>query len=133
MINRIFPRHLSTPHIPFGTTKGEGISILSSLGDVIKEDEDDCLVIHTGAWSVAIYTTTDVVTSVWFDDPAGRLLPSGKMRKVNLYLQRYGDLSNWEMRLDNGWMRYWYNENDGAQMVYGIHKDVIRFNQLSSP
>jgi len=35
------------------------------------------------------------------------------------------------MRMDNGWMHYWFNDKEGIQMVYGIHNDVIRFNLLS--
>lgn len=31
--------------------------------------------------------------------------------------------------MENGWMRYWFNPVDGVNMVYGIHMDVIRFNE----
>lgn len=49
-----------------------------------------------------------------------------------MYLDRYSSLNNWELRLDNGWMQYWFNDVDKMQMVYGLHKDVIRFNQYSN-
>jgi len=31
--------------------------------------------------------------------------------------------------MDNGWMHYWFNPIEKVAMVYGINKDVIRFNQ----
>lgn len=34
------------------------------------------------------------------------------------------------MRMDNGWMHYWFNDKEEIQMVYGIHNDVIRFNMF---
>jgi hypothetical protein len=66
---------------------------------------------------------------VWYDDPSGRDSQQGKEQKVLLYLERYGARADWELRMDNGWMRYWFNEAAHASMVYGIHMDVIRFNE----
>jgi len=80
-------------------------------------------------YSAAIYADGDRIKSVWYDDPAGRGSARGRARKIELYLSRYGQLSNWEQRMENGWMRYWFNPVDGAAMVYGIHMDVIRFNE----
>jgi len=102
-MNNQLPEELITPHVPLGLMLDEGISILESTGNE--------------------------VGSVWYDDSTGRESTWGIEKKIEMYLERYGLLSNWELRMENGWMRYWFNPNDHASMVYGIHNDVIRFNQ----
>ena len=94
-------------------------------------DEELCYRIETASFRMAVYPKGDVVGSVWYDDPVGRGSETGRARKVVAYLKRYGQLENWERRLDNGWMHFWFDPTDRAQMVYGIHKDVIRFNQYA--
>lgn len=131
ILNKLFPNRLYTPHIELGISKDDGMKILNSIGEVACDD-DGSFRVDTHGYGIAIYVTDDVVTSVWFNDPIGRLFPLGKARKIKLYLKRYGQLQHWEMRMDNGWMRYWFNESNKVQMVYGIHKDVIRFNQLTN-
>lgn len=80
-------------------------------------------------WELIIYATADEVDAVWYDDETGRGFAQSKLSKIHQYLSRYGALQDWELRSDNGWMRYWFNVSAGVMMVYGVHKDVIRFNR----
>ncbi len=125
------PRSIQSPHIPLRISMLEGLEILKSTGYEITEEavNEHCLKVETPSFSAAIYVKDNEVSSVWYDDPIGRDSTTGKEQKVELYLSRYGLLSNWELRMDNGWMHYWFNPSDKVAMVYGIHKDVIRFNQ----
>ena len=125
------PTVLSSPHIPLYIALSEGIDILHSTGfTVIEETEPEQLFrVTTPNYGVAIYAKGNAVGSVWYDDSSGRDTLVGRQKKIELYLMRYGTLSNWELRMENVWMRYWFNPRDKAAMVYGIHKDVIRFNQ----
>lgn len=126
-----FPSMLETPFIPLGISLQDGLSILKQWGyDVLETSEKEvCFMVKTSTVGTAIYPKNDNVGSVWYDDPLGRETEEGKQKKVRLYLARYGVLKNWELRMDNGWMHYWFNPKDKVAMVYGIHKDVIRFNQ----
>lgn len=125
------PTRIDTPHIPLRLDLQEGMDILKSTGyKVIEETGTEHLFkVTTPSFSVAIYAKENEVSSVWYDDPVGRNSAASKEKKVELYLIRYGSLSNWELRMDNGWMHYWFNPVDRVAMVYGLHKDVIRFNQ----
>jgi methionyl-tRNA synthetase len=127
------PTILSSPYIPLQIALRDGIEILQSTGcNVIEETEPDHLfMVKAPTFGMAIYAKGNKVGSVWYDDPIGRATSIGKEKKIELYLLRYGSLSNWELRMENGWMRYWFNPLDKAAMVYGIHKDVIRFNQYN--
>lgn len=127
------PTILSSPHIPLRISLHEGREILQSTGfNVVEETEPEQLFrATTPSFGMAIYAKNDNVSSVWYDDPLGRATSIGKEKKIELYLMRYGSLSNWELRMENGWMRYWFNPYDKASMVYGTHRDVIRFNQYS--
>jgi hypothetical protein len=122
---------LHTPHIPVRLPLPDGLAILQSLGSPVdgSDGSERWIKVETPLFSVAIYPGGERIRSVWYDDPTGRDSAHGKEAKVRLYLERYGPLSNWELRLDNGWMHYWFNPTDKAMMVYGIHKDVIRFNE----
>jgi hypothetical protein len=124
---------LHTPHIPLGLAIEAAIAILQRFGAPTQRESDRerCYRADTPLFAFAVYPADGKVRSVWYDDPTGRESDSGRMEKAQAYLQRYGRLENWELRLDNGWMHYWFNPTDHAQMVYGIHKDVIRFNQYS--
>jgi hypothetical protein len=125
---------LNTPHIPLGLNLAEGLTILKSLGSIVEEQNAErSYTVETAEFRVAIYERAGRVDSVWYDDPLGRSSDAEKEGKVKLYLKRYGSLSNWELRMNNGWMLYWFNPKDKAAMVYGIHKDVIRFNQFDEP
>ena len=124
---------LKTPHIPLRIGLEEGLSILKQLGCDVIEDQgsERSFRIESPSFGVAIYAKNNEVGSVWFDDAIGRTSTADMEKKVHLYLARYGTLENWELRSDNGWMRYWFNPQDHVSMVYGIHNDVIRFNQFS--
>jgi hypothetical protein len=78
---------------------------------------------------VGIYPRGNRVGAVWYDDPLDRESALGRNEKVQRYLERYGALGNWELRLDNGWNRHWFNAHDQVGLVYGIHKDVVRINE----
>ena len=126
------PNELQTPHVPLRIGLAEGIEILQSAGYTVTEEiaAEHLFKVETPRFSVAIYAKDNEVGSVWYDDLTGRETAPGKERKIELYLMRYGSLSNWEFRMDNGWMHYWFNPIEKIAMVYGLHKDVIRFNQF---
>ena len=122
---------LETPHIPLRISLAEALKLLEALGVPLLEDpEEQCFRADTEDFSAAIYTDGEQIKAVWFNDPLGRESEEGMAQKVELYLQRYGNLGHWEMRNDNGWMRYWFNEQDHVSMVYGVQMDVIRFNRF---
>lgn len=124
------PFELTSPHIPLGLRLSDGLAILRTLGYAIVEEADPeySLKCQTPAFGVALYPAHDRVSSVWYDDISGRSSDTGRARRLVLYLRRYGDYADWEMRLDNGWMHYWFNPSAKVAMVYGVHNDVIRFN-----
>jgi hypothetical protein len=80
-------------------------------------------------WEMIIYAANDEVDAVWYDDESGRGSAQSKLAKIHQYLARYSTLQDWEMWMDNGWMRYWFNVSAGVAMVYGVQNDVIRFNR----
>lgn len=131
MTNRIWPASLRTPDIPLGGAVNDSFELLKRYGEIVRvEDENDARVYRTSTeeFSVAIYVRDGIVQSVWYDDPVGRALEIGRQRKISLYLARYRNTGTWELRMENGWMRYYFNDEDNLQMVYGIQADVIRFN-----
>lgn len=124
---------LRTPHISLGCSVEEALAILRKFGDPAQEvsGEERSLRVDTPLFALAVYPKNGTVASVWYDDPMGRESEVGRADKVQAYLKRYGSLHNWERRLDNGWMHYWFNPTERAQLVYGIHRDVIRLNQYA--
>jgi hypothetical protein len=124
---------LATPHIPVGTAVDEAVAILQQFGHPTREgsEREYCYRVETPLFGLAVYPGELIVRSVWYDDPTERETEQGRIHKVHAYLARYGPLSDWELRLDNGRMHYWFNPTAQAQMVYGLHKDVIRFNQYA--
>ena len=124
------PDKLDTPHIPLRSSLRDGIEILQSIGPNIIEDigSEHCFRLETSSFSIAVCAKDGHVASVWYDVPIGRGSAAGPERKIELYLMRYGSLSNWELRMVNDSMRYWVNGYDKAAMVYSLHRDVIRFN-----
>jgi len=126
---------LSSPHIPLGTTSSEAEELLRRFapGETIAKGTDGTLALAHNAIGITAYITEGIVRSVWYNDPLGRGFDERQERKVAAYLARYGRAEAWECRMENGWMRYWYNVPANVMMVYGIHKDVIRFNVWHSP
>jgi sigma-B regulation protein RsbQ len=122
---------LSTPHIPVGSKLASALVLLESCADdvVLLEGDERGYRATAKQWELIIYCDADEVNAVCYDDESGRRLTESKLAKVHRYLSRYGSLTNWEMRMDNGWMRYWFNPLARVAMVYGIHMDVIRFNK----
>jgi hypothetical protein len=129
-MNFLWPKKLLSPKIELGIPIEEGLSVLKELGDIIEERDgkEHSYRVDTADYDVAIYDKNGIVSSVWFNDPLGRLWSKGKAMKLRLYLARYGEASDWELRTDNGWMHYHFNDKAGVNMVYGVHNDVIRFN-----
>lgn len=125
--------HLKSPFIQLGISIEAGLFILKELGHNISEtnEKEVCFTVNTASFSVAIYPKNSIVGSVWYDDPLGRETEEDKEKKQKLYLARYGKLESWELRMKNDWMHYWFNPKDNVSMVYGLHNDVIRFNQYA--
>ena len=131
-LKNIWPKSIETPHVPLGIDIEEALEILKSVTPkVSKENIDGELSyrINSDYFDMAIYENHGKVSSVWYNDPSGRLTPFGRKRKINLYLNRYGDINFWEKRMNNGWMTYYFNDVDSVAMVYGNDKDVIRINE----
>ena len=131
MFSKVWPTKLNTPHIPLGLPFKEAIGILKSISREIVQENDKGEVsyrVNTEKFSVAIYEQAGFVTSVWYNDSAGRLFHYGKQKKIDMYLGRYTSKGSWEKRMNNGWITYYFNDMDYCSMAYGNHKDVIRFN-----
>ncbi|WP_421910613.1 hypothetical protein [Marinobacter sp.] len=123
---------LKTPHIPLGISLDEGIEILGSFSSEIEEFEEENEVFYKIScrdWECGFYCKDNIVQSTWFNDPFGREDEMGINRKVTLYLTRYGRIEDWEDRMNNGWIQFFFNEESGVNLAYGLHKDVLRFNQ----
>ena len=133
-MNFLYPKRLRTPYIKLGIPIEEGINILKAFNSQVTEenDKEHSFRINADEFDIAVYEQNNLVSAVWFNDPSGRIWRKGKTRKIKLYLERYGELKDWELRLDNGWMHYYFNDTSGVQMVYGTHNDVIRFNLLEN-
>ncbi|UPW20353.1 hypothetical protein M0C34_08855 [Agarivorans sp. TSD2052] len=134
-MNIIWPKKLYSPHVALGSSIDSALLTLKALDGTIEEtlnEDTHSFSVNTPEFGITIYENKGIVAGVWYNDALGRLWPKGKTLKIDLYLQRFGSLNEWEMTLDNGWMRYYSNKNSGALMVYGIHKDVIRFNLQQS-
>ncbi|MDO6569274.1 hypothetical protein Q4561_19590 [Alteromonas sp. 1_MG-2023] len=107
------------------------MAILKKIGNPVfsESDKERQYKVSNSACNVAIYETNGFVSSAWYDDPIGRFWNLGRQKKVNLYLSRYDVISNWEARLNNGYIQFYFNDALGLSMAYGLHKDVIRFNK----
>jgi hypothetical protein len=132
-MRRLWPLRISSPHVPLGIPVRDGLEILDSTGGVAFEELDETQKTHRvdlKRVSLAIYDTDGIVSSVWYNDPAGRLTSLGRARKIQLYMARYTRDGEWELRIQNGWMNHWFNDSDRVHLVYGLHKDVIRVNAI---
>jgi hypothetical protein len=124
---------LKSPHIPLGITFEEGLKILQTVSSEIErvdEDNENFYRVSSDEFSCGFYLKSGLVSSTWYDDSTGRDSEDGINLKVTLYLQRYGDISEWEDGINNGWIQFFTNEKSGVGLAYGLHKDVIRFNQI---
>ncbi len=131
MLRMLWPIKLKTPHFGLGTSFDEGLAVLRRLGDV--EEVTDVADGHsarvnTSHYAVALYEQHGRVSAVWYDDPSGRWTAIGKRRKLRLYFRRYAESGQWKLRINNGWMLFFFNDAVQATIVYGIHNDVIRIN-----
>ncbi|WDT84421.1 hypothetical protein [Alteromonas sp. 009811495] len=117
--------------MPLGIPIEDGLAILKKIGSPVffESEEERQYKFSNAAYNVAIYETDGIVSSAWYDDPIGRSWNLGRQKKVNLYLSRYDNISNWEARLNNGYIQFYFNDTLGLSMSYGLHKDVIRFNK----
>ena len=132
-MNRIWPMKIKTPHIELGVPTSTGVAALESTGGKVFEEmdgEERTLRIILPEYEMAIYDTDGVVSSIWYNDPAGRLTALGKRRKIKLYAERFTNKGDWELRISNGWMLHLFNDLDRVHLVYGIHMDVIRINAV---
>jgi len=130
-MNRIWPRKIITPHVDLGVSLHVGVAVLRSTGAVVSEEvdgEERTYRVSLPGYQMAIYERGGFVSSVWYDDPAGRLTPFGKRRKIKLYMDRFTKNGSWQLRINNGWMKFYFNNVDRMQLVYGLHMDVIRIN-----
>ena len=127
----IWFKKLKSPHVPLGIPIEDGLAILKKIGSPVffESEEERQYKVSNAAYNVAIYETNGIVSSAWYDDPIGRSWNLGRKKKVNLYLSRYDNISNWEARLNNGYIQFYFNDTLGLSMSYGLHKDVIRFNK----
>src|SRR5262249_6489156 len=122
-----------TPHVELGVPLDAGLAVLRSTGAAVREemDRDECSYrIDQPKYAMAIYDRAGGVSAGWYKDTAGRLTPLGKQRKIKLYMERFTKNGSWQLRMDNGWMKYYFNDADRLQLVYGTHMDVIRINSL---
>lgn len=128
----IWSGKIETPHVPLGIPISDALDILKNAKDDISktvEDEEVSYKISTEFFEVAVYEKNGIASSVWYNDPTGRLTFFGKRKKIKLYLARYGQSSNWEKRMNNVWITFFFNDTDKLAMAYGNDMDVIRFNQ----
>jgi hypothetical protein len=124
-------QELSAPHIPVRSSVASALSLLESCANQVLplEGDERGYSASSAGWELIIYADADEVKAVLYDDESGRGSTQSKLLKIHQYLVRYGPLTDWEMRMDNGWMRYWFNVSAGVRMVYGVHKDVVRFGR----
>ena len=125
---------LRSIHIPLRIPVADGLKLLRELELPVGEstDHEHHFRVDGRGYSVAIYPVDGLIRSVWYDDSAGRESDRHKKLKIEKYLARYGPRAHWQKRMTNGWMDYWFNDHDHVGMVYGIHKDVIRFNAIDA-
>ncbi len=125
---------LKTPHIPLGITRDAALKLLKELSYKVEEQADEKELFYkasTTEFECGFYIHDGIVSASWYNDPTGRDSQDGINKKVTLYLARYGDLDNWEDGINNGWIQFFTNNASEVGMAYGLHKDVLRFNDLS--
>jgi len=125
------PSQIATPHLPLGQALESAVAQLEHAGYELIGVEEHAQFFRTqdDEVGVTVHATGGMVTSVVYDDPAGRNSEQGKAEKIRLYLTRYGAPASWKMRMQNDWMDYWFNPAGKVSMVYGRDMDVLRFNR----
>lgn len=132
-MNRLWPSKLLTPDLKLGVPVETGIAALSKIGPITSEPADQGQTeyrVELEQYKMAIYERAGKITSIWYDDPAGRSNLFGKHKKIALYLRRHKENGSWNMRIDNGWIKHYYNDVDSLVMAYGIDRDVLTFHLL---
>lgn len=130
-----YSKTITTPHIPLSISTEEAMEILRNVSSDIEveENEDDTFYRTAGkGFQFGFHEKNGKVSSTWYNDPSGRKTGLGRKKKISLYLQRYGVNKNWEKGINNGWIQFFINEQEGVGMSYGIDMDVIRFNAFSN-
>jgi hypothetical protein len=130
-MNSIWPRKIITPHVDLGVPLDVGLAVLRSTGAAVSEEVDGekrTYRVSLPGYQMAIHDGGGFVSSVWYDDPAGRLTPFGKRRKIKLYMDRFTKNGSWQLRINNGSLKHYFNNVDRMQLVYGLHMDVITIN-----
>jgi len=132
-VRGIWSKNIQTPHIPLGISLAEALDILKTVDEHVYEEADERETSYKAScesFEVAVYEKGGVVSSVWYNDPTGRLTLFGKKKKISCYLSRYGNQNNWEKRMNNGWITFYFNDSEKVSMAYGNDMDVLRFNLL---
>jgi hypothetical protein len=130
----IWPVRLTTPHVHLGVPIREGLRILESTGAPVRELREDDARSHRvdlPEFGMAVHEADGIASAVWYDDPAGRLTPFGRRRKVRLYMARYAS-GSWRLHAEGGGLVHFLNDGDGVHglhLVYGAHMDVIRIDR----
>lgn len=109
MIRRIWPLKLATPHIELETPVQDALALLTAVGGDVRAGSDgseELLRASCQTFELAFYHKDDRVTAVWHNDPVGRATWFGRRRKLHLYMRRFTKHGKWELRIDNGWMRF---------------------------
>lgn len=104
-MNHFWPLKIRTPHLPLGVAVADSLAILESTGTKPFEEMDGktkIFRVNLPDCQMAVYDQHGVVSSVWYNDPAGRLTSFGKRRKIQLYLERYTLQGKWDLRMSNG-------------------------------
>lgn len=121
---------IETPHIPQGSSIEDALDILEAIGEVEKHDDERELFYKASCdnFEIGFYHSDGKVTAAWYNDPCGRGSEDGVNLKVTTYLERYGNIEDWEEGINNGWIQFFNNSKENIGMAYGLHKDVLRFN-----
>ena len=122
---------IKTPHIPLNIPLEDALEILKGVSEtILKEVEEDATFYKVSAsdYECGFYEKGSVVIATWYNDPVGRDSQDELNLKVSLYLNRYGELDDWEDGINNGWIQFFNNNKTSVGLSYGLHKDVLRFN-----
>ncbi|KDC47326.1 hypothetical protein [Pseudoalteromonas fuliginea] len=122
---------IKTPHIPLNIPLEDALDILKGVSEtILKEVEEDATFykVSVSDYECGFYEKENVVIATWYNDPEGRDSQDELNLKVSLYLNRYGELDDWEDGINNGWIQFFNNNKTGVGLSYGLHKDVLRFN-----